>query len=407
MNTLEYATPGDDLRSFSPWRVFNWAMFLGMSWTWCIGLFLPVLLIRDYNTIAWIIFAVTNVVGATTMGWVLSKSASRSIVDKHRGALRVFSIVTISFQLFFLVFVRSQVLRGGNDVVYVAILALALFIILLSTNRLATTGAICVFIASVVIGLRWLSMPTVRETLHTLHRDMLSPSAMDAPIRAWGPGLAAVCLFGFGLCPYLDITFHRARQNLSDRESRFAFTTGFGVFFFAMICLSLCYSMAIIFFWGASVRAFGEESVFLLRLLWAIQLPYTIAVHLRDPIWRGREVRWMASASALLFLATIVAMALLASLYPQSGELIYRCFISFYGLVTPAYVWLCLLPDRGRRSPSKRALTITFATIAIAYPFYWLAFIDGRMSDVLIGVALVLLARLLVRPIQQNSAPTS
>ena len=30
-----------------------------------------------------------------------------------------------------------------------------------------------------------------------------------------------------------------------------------------------------------------------------------------------------------------------------SDELVYRMFMGFYGLIFPAYVWLCLIPGRG------------------------------------------------------------
>ena len=39
-----------------------WAIYLGASWTWCIGMFLPVLLVREYGAWAWVVFAVPNVI---------------------------------------------------------------------------------------------------------------------------------------------------------------------------------------------------------------------------------------------------------------------------------------------------------------------------------------------------------
>ena len=36
----------------------------------------------------------------------------------------------------------------------------------------------------------------------------------------------------------------------------------------------------------------------------------------------------------------------------QAGEIGYRVFMSFYGLVFPAYVWICIIP---RRRPPERA----------------------------------------------------
>ena len=61
-----------------------WAIYLASSWTWCIGMFLPVLLVRDYGIWGWIVFAVPNVLGAAAMGWVLrSRSSSRHILIAH------------------------------------------------------------------------------------------------------------------------------------------------------------------------------------------------------------------------------------------------------------------------------------------------------------------------------------
>ncbi|MBV8780683.1 MAG: hypothetical protein JO353_04735, partial [Phycisphaerae bacterium] len=50
----------------------GWAIFLGVSWTWCIGMYLPVLLVRDYGFWGWVVFAIPNVVGAAAMGWTIT-----------------------------------------------------------------------------------------------------------------------------------------------------------------------------------------------------------------------------------------------------------------------------------------------------------------------------------------------
>src|SRR4051794_16245838 len=76
----------------------GWAIYLGMSWTWCIGMFLPVLLIRDYGLSAWWIFAIPNMVGAAAMGWLLRRpDSSGLIVQSHEHAATLFSLVTIAF----------------------------------------------------------------------------------------------------------------------------------------------------------------------------------------------------------------------------------------------------------------------------------------------------------------------
>src|SRR5690606_32922674 len=81
----------------------GWAAYLACSWTWCIGMFLPVLLVRDFGVWAFAVFAVPNVLGAAAMGWVLRDgSAAAALRERHRAATELFSVVTILFQWFFL-----------------------------------------------------------------------------------------------------------------------------------------------------------------------------------------------------------------------------------------------------------------------------------------------------------------
>ena len=68
MTTDSHPAPADTSSWFN---VPGWAAYLACSWTWCIGMFLPVLLVRDYGVWGWIVFAVPNVLGAAAMGWVL------------------------------------------------------------------------------------------------------------------------------------------------------------------------------------------------------------------------------------------------------------------------------------------------------------------------------------------------
>src|SRR5438445_473687 len=80
----------------------GWAAFLGVSWTWCIGMFLPVILLREFGLGGWVVFAVPNVIGAAAMGWVIrDRASSRRMIHEHRLACLVFSLVTILFQLYF------------------------------------------------------------------------------------------------------------------------------------------------------------------------------------------------------------------------------------------------------------------------------------------------------------------
>jgi hypothetical protein len=80
-----------------------------------------------------------------------------------------------------------------------------------------------------------------------------------------------------------------------------------------------------------------------------------------------------------------------------TGDLVYRLFMSFYGLVFPAYVWICMVPLRGRTpGTSRRALTVLVIAIAVAAPMFWLGYVCERMLWLVAGVGVVLLARLMV-----------
>jgi hypothetical protein len=132
----------------------------------------------------------------------------------------------------------------------------------------------------------------------------------------------------------------------------------------------------------------------------AAQTGYTIALHTRAlrAQWSGRG----ADSSYALIVA--VALAIVLGVFGYSGgsaiglaygELFYRLFMLFYGLVFPAYAWLCMLPTwRNPQKPGRRQLTVFTAAVLLAAPFYYLAFIAGRMGWVSAGVAVVLVARL-------------
>src|ERR1044071_551865 len=119
------ATGGEVRRS--SWRhVIGWAAYLACSWTWCIGMFLPVLLVRDFGAWGYAVFAAPNVAGAAAMGWVLRRQgASEWLVQRHGGVWRVFSIVTVAFQFMFLYW-----MAGANSATLARLLYLSLLSII-------------------------------------------------------------------------------------------------------------------------------------------------------------------------------------------------------------------------------------------------------------------------------------
>ena len=197
-----------------------------------------------------------------------------------------------------------------------------------------------------------LALPTVRPT-----KDLA--------------GLGAVCLLGFLLCPYLDLTFHRARQATRPVEGGLAFTLGFCVFFLTMIVFTLCYS-GWLMDWRMPVPAL---LALVLGVHFGIQCGFTMAVHCAAIGWK-----WTYLLAAALLAA--------AGYFCPGDQQSYLIFMAFYGLAFPAYVWIAML--WGKR------IELAILAIFAAAPFYYAAFFQpGRMSWAVIGAGIVLLVPLL------------
>jgi hypothetical protein len=218
----------------------------------------------------------------------------------------------------------------------------------------------------------------------------LMPAAVEVSPQALG-GLGATCLLGFLLCPYLDSTFYRPLERLSPRQSAGAFTAGFGFLFLYMIFMSLVYAPFLLdWFAGKPVSASLLKGI---GIHFIVQLATTMAFHLR-----ASDRRIMISLGSILLAGGIAGLSYLLQKFTNlcPGGAGYRLFMSFYGLVFPAYVWLCMLPAGSRRVPSRREWVVFSLAIVLAAPMYWLAFIENRMVWAIPGVGLVLLARLLI-----------
>lgn len=381
-------SPGDHAVSATRLpHALAWGAYLGASWTWVIGMFLPVLLIRDHGAAAWFIFAIPNVIGAAAMGWVIrSRNHSLEMTVRHRLATQIFSLITIAFHFYVMLWFVPQLV--GKFVASLAFGAALLVLIPLFVSRIAqTTLAVAVLILSCVImtmlgGAGALQWPRI---------------AVGSSIDLFG--LLSVCVLGFLTCPYLDLTFHRARQESRNAgESRIAFGIGFGVFFCSMIVFTLLYAWVLIT--GQTSRGVGV----LIGLHICIQAIFTIGIHgssLRASVDTPRAHAWMTQGFWTAVLAPVVMALVVHALESRdvsigryvAGEVGYRLFMSFYGLLAPAYVWLCLHPGRGFLEPYRRELQMFVVAVILAAPFYWLGFMHGPMSWTLIGVLIIVCAR--------------
>jgi hypothetical protein len=404
--------PAHDSR---PLPTLAWALFLGMSWTWCIGMFLPVLMVRELGFWGWVIFAVPNVLGAGAMGWVLRDTAtSERLVREHSSACAAFSAVTILFQVTFAGWVVAALVGKWGGLLF-----LGTILVTVASGRWVRRGewitALLVFLTSLSafwLAVRWGSdLPFAGIPMPRLQPGG-APAGAGHPLSGL-LYLAPVCVFGFLLCPYLDLTFHRARQRTSPRAGAVAFAVGFGGPFLLMIVFTFWYARLL------APLAAGQPATFLPeRLRWAIaahmavQLGYTVGVHWAALGWRPPFTDAAKVAGGLLgFVAGLVPQALglfadhLAPTRLSRGELVYRGFLAFYGLIFPAYAWLCMLPTPDGSGLTRRKLRVFAAAVIAAGPMFWLGFIERKMIWLLPGLAVVLLARLLL--LRSDSAKSS
>jgi hypothetical protein len=366
----------------------GWAVFLGMSWTWCIGMFLPVLLVRDLGWLGWAVFAIPNVMGAAAMGWVVrSGEASARLVERHRPACVAFSLVTVAFHLFFAEwFIGHRLLSPvyGVGVWFAAYLFYFLGGSGGKWDRVSSGVALVISLACAGVA------------IYSLRTDLIFNYPTREPLPAINAAsLAPVCVFGFLLCPYLDLTFHRARQVTSQRGAKLAFSVGFGVFFLAMIVFTYLYVWPVARMLEGARYPMARALRYALGVHLIVQSGLTIALHLRA-VPRPRKVGGLGLAMVVLIVPLVVGnvvshMSFWKGVDP--GEIAYRVFLGFYGLVFPAYAWIVMLP-RKREISMARGYVATAAAVALGAPFFYLGFVEERMVWLLPGLALVLLVRL-------------
>ncbi len=373
--------------------VLGWAAFLACSWTWCIGMWLPVILARDYGPWAFMVFALPNCLGAAMMG-VLLKSPGRSerITELHPGACVAFSGVTCAFQWFF----AAWLLTPGTPTGLLAPLAAVLlagvcYAGLRGRGRVGVVSG-TVYVASLALLALWMFGTEAASP------GPFVPASIDAPGLAL---LAPVMIFGFALSPYLDLTFHRARRALPGDAGNSAFIIGFMVLFWLMIFGTRFYAEptnALAAGIGAALSPALLAWPLLLHV--GMQLGFTIAAHHTSV--RVGPTGGRAGAGVLLLSAPLGVAAAVAAPHLEIGmftgaEVVYRGFMGFYGLVFPAYVWLCVIPRSGAITrPSPRHVLVFVGAVLAAAPCFALGFLKDREEFLPIGLAIVLLARLLI-----------
>ena len=366
-------------------------------------MFLPVILIRDYGVWGWVIFAIPNVLGAGGMGYVLSKPAwSIEMVEKHKIACIVFSVVTITFQIYFIGWISTIVPNA-----FIVIIGVVLLLIFILGSRLDSNqlfSAFIVWILSLICFVSILNIvPPGKIDLFKSGNLIHNTNALLY--------LTPVCMFGFLLCPYLDLTFHKARQSNNLLNSRIAFTAGFCFMFLIMILFTFFYArpMASVI---EGVPSFLKDQsllplvyVYVVVFHMLIQAGFTIVLHLASVFPTTKR----HNRTSLLLLVLSVVVYFLPRIFNANytflgmttNEITFRSFMAFYSLIAPAYVFLFMIPKDKKTIPlNNHNILVWILIVLLALPFYAVAFLAVKWNLeflLLIGLAIVLSSRVLIK----------
>lgn len=413
------------------------AMLLACSWTWVIGMWFPYYLTRDFGWIAWFVFAVPNIIGAASVGLILRSGSSRNPIDwkprssaalttRHDIACMAFSVVTIAFQLYVVGFLlRTFVSRlpVAAPMVSIATGAFAVLVIIFALLpwRASIWAAVGVWFFSI-------GMAFAAEWTSGIQPAFMLPRAEGIVSITGDPNglwmLSPAIVFGFLLCPYLDLTINRIRQETPEPTGSMASVLGFGVFFLVMILMTLGYA-------GRLIDR-NTMSMYIVAHI-AVQAAFTAGIHLRALGRAGgyhkfdlskpkttdgkpsavRQAKTRLFAMSFLFcFALFWGNAVVDLNDPRAGypasRFWYEMLIASYGLIFPAYMYICVLPHITLRGVRQRSRVLLWAGAVIAAsPLFYLGFIGTdapRYGLVPIGVALVLLAPYAVGPWLRRAA---
>lgn len=374
-------------------------------------MFLPVLLLRDMGPWSFAAFALPNCIGAALLAWWMRDSAaSHRFVSTHRQAIRVFSLVTLAFQWFFVAWIATG---RGFSLQSLAVLAPLIAAIVLFPRSLTSDGHRRSFSLATL-----LSSVLLLGYFFVQFRPQDAFAALAPPLRTgdhlWP--LLAVSSLGFLCCPLLDGTFHTVKQRSESATGKPEFALGFLVFFAALIGGTLLYGAYLIVDVANNANAIIPGNLPTVVLVYImLQLGFTIIAHERWVNQFGSDMGDMGTQKqsglneGLALGALLVGLvlggfgpALIGGLNINTikldmlpREVIYRGFLAFYGLLAPLYVIGCALNVGifASRAPgaSLPRLAALVAIAAIATPFYYKGFIERDTPQLFAGVAIAML----------------
>ena len=337
---------------------------LATSWTWCIGMFAPIVIGQMFGWPGILAFAIPNILGCTLFGYLRSRTRSMDETRDHAFAMACFSAATVAYQLFFIGWLGAPVVAEEmammpSDATLLCVLAVA-----------AAALALAHLPRPALWSLAALGFVASLATFAFLPWDKMNPLPATGEFTLKQLGFVVpTIVFGFMLSPNLDLTFHRARQEVPEgkRPTSFLF---FGLGFATMLLLTVCYLKSPQGLTNPAVRA---------HII--LQLILTSALHISEI--RGTLLRGKTRA-ILIFLAILVGLG--AALLAPSKDTYLR-FLGLYGLVFPADAARALKTVGRPRLWTLLALGVVVAAVV---PIIDDAFLNGPGLEAPLAVILPL-----------------
>ena len=378
-------------------HIIGWSAYLCCSWMWCIGLFYPVLLYRDFGIASWFIFTIPNVVGASLVPWFIKNAqSSKDFVRHHSLACKLFSAVTILFNTYFLSWTMVSFDLSVPTILFVILISF--FVFLICRTRLLAIS-LTVFLISLCALL--LIFLLTQGTGLTIARE--SKFGISEAL-----GLVPVFLIGFLFCPYLDLTFHRVVKESQHSQTKLIYIIAFIIFFLSFLMLGVKY-YPLISHVLIGVNEQPKTSVFLAVCSYIIiQSSFTSIVHLNELLEQKLPKFAWVLLICILVCVFVCAVGVngeitLLGRTMHLREILYRGFLSVYGLLAPVYIWIFALFKFDKSQPyimDERRWFIWLIAVLLALPFYIAGFYgSSRLSMYIlpIGVLLALLTPMIVQ----------
>ena len=376
---------------------FGWGVYCACSWTWCIGMFLPIILLGRFGWAGFWAFAIPNLIGCVGFGYLFTAEQSRRFATVHIGPIRWFSLATIAFQIFFVgwstgSFVLAAPIPTDAESAGAGAASDLLAWPVLGAILTWTAGAAALSARGDLFW-RWLATIIAATSgvlfAITFNRVGGFPDVAAPTNAAPVVGIVPLMAMGFLACPILDATFHRARQQSPSRHSFLVF----GLVFAMMLAFA-----------ATTFDPMNPASVIpvvmpVIVAQWTLQLLFTIGAHLREvtTLPAGRI------GQSLPIYAAIACGALLG-MPGIAGEETYLMLLGLYAIPFPMYAIAAGVRGFDQPLPHRWVLVILLVSLASS-PLAWLGFIENQTWFLLPAAALTAIAGWVIGRLSRPATP--